>query len=468
VFAFLTNDNMELFLTRETPQGDYFVLPDEESLPQWIKLLHAKGAQRGLNLDRIKELHGSAVKPEGFHLIGHGEAAQHERYIVTYHVAPMKATNPEDTTVDFRDRGFGVDVVAGQSLAEYLSEGPGKDGFNCLGARLAYRSEGKPVSIKGNANVAVEKEGNTTRFLARIDGVLDNRNLCQLDVYSELVIKGGLNFNTGDVRTAHAICIEGDVGAGFTARSGTNILVKGSVEKGAILDAGGDIRVEGGIATGVVMRAGKHIFIKFAQGLQLEAGGDVQVEQYLFDAQLRAKGKLISMGKGRPDRGAIVGGVFNAVGGMELESVGSATAYTLLAVGVDLELEKQIEDLQSETEKIKGEIQRQIRLLPVNILAPQWKERMQQLPVDKKQMCRQRLIKISELRKEAEQGQDGLKMMLERKSQLQGGHYISVGTMAPDCELRIGDAKMRVVKAYSNVTWKVAEGKIVAFDRVAT
>ena len=456
---------MELFLTREIPQGEYFILPNEDPLPQWMKLIRSAGIQRGLNVERIKELHGITSKPEGFHLVGHGEEAQHERYVLSLKVSPMKVTNPDDTTVNFRDRGFGVDVVAGQVLAEYLSEGPGKDGFNILGARLPYTSEGKAVSIKGNGNVAIEKDGSLTRYLARIDGVLDNRDLNQLDVYPELIVKGGLNFNTGDVQTLHPIVIEGDVSGGFTARSGSNLLVKGAIEKGAILDAKGDVTIEGGISSGVTIKAGGKVVLKFAQGVSITSGGDVIVEQYLFDSQLRSAGKLIGQGKGRPERGAIVGGSLNAVAGMELESVGSATANTLLAVGVDLDLELEIEINHLEREKIKAEMQRQIRLLPVNMLDPKWKEQMQQFPHDKKLLCRQRLQKASELRKEIDQRQELAQQLLQQKASLVGGDSISIGNLVPDCELRIGDVKTRVVHTCSNVVYRAKDGRLVAEPR---
>ena len=456
---------MELFFSKDVPQGEYFVLPDEDPLTQWMKLIRAKGAQKGLNLDRIKELHDVSNKPDGFHLVGHGEEPQHERYVLTLRVPPMKSTNPDDTTVNFRDRGFGVDVVEGQVLAEYLCEGPGKDGYNVLGARLPYTSEGQAVSIKGNGNVAVEKEGNLTRFIARIGGVLDNRDLNMLDVFPELTVKGGLNFNTGDVQTLHNINIEGDVSSGFKAISGANIFVKGAVEKGSVLQAKGDVVIGGGVSSGVVIEAGGKVSIKFAQGLSIRAGGDVTIEQYLFDCHLWTAGKLIGQGKGRPDRGAIVGGVFNAVGGMELESVGSRSANTLLAVGVDLDLELEIEANRSEQEQCKLEMQRQIRLLPVNMLDVHWKENMQKLSTEKKLICRQRLQKASELRKEIDHREEIAQLLLKKKAELNGGDSIVVGNMTPDCELRIGDAKCRVVAPTSNVVWKVYKGNLQAESR---
>ena len=455
MYAFLSPDFMQLAVSRDAPTSEHFQLPDEEPLVQWLKLIRAAGVLRGVNHDLLKDLHGRQPKPAGVYIIAKGEPVRHETTEVTFHVESLKEISPEATSVDFRERGFGVDVFQEQVLVEQIQHGPGKDGTDVLGRKIPFQKRGVDRSISANANIAVEKDGPRTIRRAKIDGVLNNRNLFDLQLFPTLHITGSVGLEVGNLRTSHPIEIDGDVGTGFVISSGVCIHVHGSVEKGAILECHGSITVDGGVFAEVQLKAAKEIHLKFAQGAHIKTDADLFVEDYLYDSHVLAKGRIVCSGSGRSgpqSRGSVVGGVLNAVGGMELASVGSRSNLTTLVLGFDLELENEMAHLKQKIDELDRELRRQIRLLPVNILESGWKDRLNALPRAQNKICRQRLSHLSDVKRECDGCESALKALGSQKETLKCVEKLTVsGILVADVKVKLNDCDRMIYEDFSGL-----------------
>jgi uncharacterized protein (DUF342 family) len=453
--AFFSTDSMQLAVSRDAPAGDSFQLPDQETLAGWLKRIRAAGVLHGIDNDLLKDLQRRQPKPSGAHVIAKGEPARDESIEVEFHVEGLKEISPDASRVDFRERGFGADVFQDQVIVEQIQHGPGSDGVDVMGKNIPFQKKGMDRAINVNSNIAIEKDGARTIFRAKIDGVLNNRNLYELDLQPILHIKGKVDLQVGHLRTANPIEIDGDVGAGFIISSSASIIVRGSVEKGAILECHGPINVEGGVFAEAQLKAGGNIEVKFAQGANIKSDGDVSAEQYLYDCDVYAKGCIRCSGTGRsgPDsRGSVVGGVLNAIGGMELASVGSRSNLTTLVLGFDLELEKEISHLREEIDGLERELRRQIRLLPVNILESGWRERLEALPRAQNKVCKQRLTRLSDVKRECEGCKSALKELGSQKESLKCVENITVlGILVPDVKVMLSDCERSVYDDFSGL-----------------
>ena len=65
------------------------------------------------------------------------------------------------------------------------------------------------------------------------------------------------------------------------------------------------------------------LWAKFAQEADIRVGGDARIGSYLFNASLRAGGKVIVLGRGDGKARSLVGGLVWAGLGIESSSIGS-------------------------------------------------------------------------------------------------------------------------------------------------
>lgn len=445
---------MKLHLVPDRKVNEGIDLPDDAPLAQWLKRIRAAGITKGLDLEKIKSIKGGINEVKnGEFIIAQGIEPVHEKHHSRVHFPTIKSTKVDEHSTNFRDRGFGIDVHEGQLLAETVFEGPGQDGYNVLGERIAYKTEGNVIEFSTNQNVLVEKEGNTTQYFSKIDGALDNRDPSALHIEEHLLIRGTLDFSIGNLCSSRSITIEGDVLDGFSVQSQQDLKIKGTVDKGVKLVAGGTITIEGGVSSGAQLKSGGDIHLKFAQGIEIDCGQDLHIEQYLFDSNCICKGTLHARGKGSPQRGALVGGSHNAIRGMDIVSVGSSTAITSLAAGVNLKLEKGINDIQIKINSIKEDLKRLIRQLPFNITSPDWKTQLSELHLKPKERAFRQLHRIKELKQDVIHLQGEHNKRIQKRPKDNPDTQILINSLIPDVHLRIGNVHSKVFTNMGPSVW---------------
>lgn len=396
---------MKLFLLKNEPEGDFLLkLKVDENLNAWLKRLRALGVpQSSLNLERIKDLHGFSEKPEGEHLIAEGVLPTNEGVEVLYHFEFMNQPAHDDNEpADYYTLGFGIDVMENQLLAEQVVQGPGQDGFDILGMRLPHTVFGSQSQLHHNANVIIEKEGHRTKFFSKINGVLYNDDKENLKVEESFKVQGSVGFKTGNISCGSPVEILGDVKAGFSIRSGSHVHVKGVVEKNATIEAEGNVVIEGGVSPNTKIKAKGDIHVKFAQGTSLESGANIHVASYFYDSFAFAEQAFYCSGVGAANRGAVIGGRVNAVKKIDLISVGSNNALTTLICGFDYNKSLEYQELVELKDSLESDVKRHVRMLPIDLLDPNFKAQMKALPEREKQICGQRIQQIITNREECE------------------------------------------------------------------
>jgi uncharacterized protein (DUF342 family) len=459
---------MELCGSFKLPEEpDPVPLLDGYGLSHWMKVIRGMGVMRGVDHDLLKRLHTQQTRQPNMeddevYILARGKEPRHESTELKFHIDGLKESDPRATRVDFRDRGFGVDVYEGQLLAEMVYHGPGEDGVDVCGRRIPYNKEGEAQPLNVSPHVIVEKIDNRTTYKAGIDGIVDNTHLESLALQPTLHIKRSVDLQIGNLNTAFPIVIDGDVSSGLVVQSGRSIAVRGSVEQGATLRSDGDIVVDRGVMAKAHLQSKKDILIKFAQGAELVCMGDLKASSYLFDCEVRAQGQLICEGRGRPDRGAVVGGVLNAVSGMVLGSVGSKSNLTTLVAGIDLELELQLKELEGKVKELQREMKRQIRMLPVNILKKGWQERIKALPTAQAAQCRQRLRHLAGVKSECKACECEISALGSQKASQNGRSEITVqGVLISDVKVMLSDCEEIIYDDFNRVKIALESKQIV-------
>jgi uncharacterized protein (DUF342 family) len=395
---------MRLFLVKDKPEEKEVLseLSDGENLNIWLKRLRALGVpQDSLKYDVLKKLHASSEKPFGEHLVAEGQPPVDEGIEITYYFEAMKSpASDDDAKADYYHLGYGVDVVEGQLLAKQEMQGPGKDGFNVIGTRLPYQVHSDKSALLYNPQVYIEKDGKVTQFFSKINGILLNKNLDSLDVYATFQIKGSVGFQTGNINSGTDVEVEGDVKTGFSVRSKKNIFIQGVVEKNVTLEADGDITIEGGISPNATIKAGGDIELKFAQGANLKASGHIRVSSYLYDCMVLAEKSFTCAGVGSESRGAVIGGVINALELIKVVAVGSQNALTTLIVGIHHGKYDEMQQLKREKKALNEDLKRLMRSLPLDLLNPNLKAELKKLPDAEKRLCQQKISQIISHRSE--------------------------------------------------------------------
>lgn len=257
-----------------------------------------------------------------------------------------------DGSIDLRDRRVITVVRSGDLLGRLQPAREGAPGRNALGADIApppvseleiatdSRIEGRPEDDGGADGIvayyAIAEGGVTVAEETRRQRGRVKQRL-HLSLFAVSEIDGDVDYATGHLDFSGDIIIKGSVRPLFEVRATGSVTIGGNVEPGAVVRAGGDIAVGGGvIGARTRLDAGGSVLAKFVQEASVSAGGSVEVGAYVFDASVRAGGKLVVAGKGDGKGRALVGGLAWAAQGIETPSLGSPSNPRIrLVAGVD-------------------------------------------------------------------------------------------------------------------------------------
>lgn len=150
--------------------------------------------------------------------------------------------------IDFHEQGRFHEVAAGDLLARLTPKKPGTPGRTVLGKELPVAEAkdadltavaGEGTALRGDSEVVSERAGMVVR---RRDG--------HLDIMPVVDIPGDLDMHWGNLITKLPVAIKGDVIAGFSIKSATDVTVKGVIEDARI-------SVRGNLVCGGIL-PGKH------------------------------------------------------------------------------------------------------------------------------------------------------------------------------------------------------------------
>jgi uncharacterized protein (DUF342 family) len=221
-----------------------------------------------------------------------------------------------------------------------------------------FRVDGSAINPK-TIHVETLKPGNGVvpsddgRFIvAELGGMILVKG-GRFSVVSEYDVQGDVDIKTGNIRAAGLVKISGNITAGFIVSAGRDLTVGGDVWE-AEVECGADIKVFGAITAGSKVRCKGDVSARFVQDSFIDTEGDVNIALNITASEVYSKGKVKVLGS----QGLIVGGVVNATMGIEARTIGSPTARTCVAVGLDLRVIKEMEEIRKQLPGMQEELKR--------------------------------------------------------------------------------------------------------------
>ena len=240
----------------------------------------------------------------------------------------------EADAVDHRARSPFIIVKKDQALAKQKSHKPGREGKNVHGESIGYTVV-RPEGVTPGENTRMED-----RFLlSTINGQLVIEKKV-VSVSDSLVIKGSVNYNTGNIIFPGNVEIHGTVSDGFKIYSGGSVTIKQTFD---VTDAitKENLSVAGGIiGRGQAMvKVGGVLKTKFIENCRVACRKNVIVDLEIINSNVFTLDTL-EMG----EKGRIVGGEIYAVKGIRCGGIGRKTGKAArIHCGVDFTVEQEKE-----------------------------------------------------------------------------------------------------------------------------
>ncbi len=300
----------------------------------------------------------------------------------------------EDGSVDFKNINLIKVVDKDQLLAVKTPFTLGETGYTVTNHKLEART-GEDVPLPRGKNTYLS-EDELKLYSTLIGNVFFEDHL--LHVENVYVVRGNVDFSTGNISYPGDVVINGDVKADFQVHTEGNIIVRGTVEAAELVSTSGSIEVKKGIigtqkekkAKVVADGSVKALFIQ--EGI-VSAGKDIEVGSYILNSVIHAESEVRAM----RDRGLISGSTVFSGSSIKAKTIGSMSdTKTSVKVGkiVKDEVNLKYQDLQEEISMI-GEEEKLLkkRLDFLDLL----KKRLPKFPPDKEKELAQLLEKIKKL-----------------------------------------------------------------------
>lgn len=255
----------------------------------------------------------------------------------------------EDGRVDFYNINAIITVDENQELAVYHPHRDGVNGNDVYGHILEAK-EVKKSKLPMGKNTKL-KEGDPNTVVSKVSGNLYKKDNL-LNISEVHVIKGNVDFATGNLETKASLKVMGDVKTGFRIDAGDMVEIKGVVED-SFIKAGGNVLISSGFTGsggGVIMSEG-NVELKYVRNQKIYAHGVINVLNEAIDSELYAKNRIqVTGGKNM----AVFGGHLIAGNSVETNHLGNEYSVpTLVEVGYDYESVNQMNKFKYEITQLE-------------------------------------------------------------------------------------------------------------------
>ncbi|MCP3941975.1 MAG: DUF342 domain-containing protein [Desulfobacteraceae bacterium] len=328
-------------------EGMYF--PGTLTLSSIVDFLHNQGISYGIIDDQTIEawILQRETKEESL-IIAKGEKPMTgQDGQISFHFE-NDFTNPGkiqgDGTIDFRDRGDIPYVHNGDLLAKKTPVKEGRHGMDVFGNSVLVEEPMDPLFISGNGTEIKEEE---LEIYAALDGQPNVDAMGNITVNPELMIKGDVDFETGNIDFNGNIIVNGVIKEGFTIKG---ISLTAREIEGAIIELSGDLHISDGITEAKINSVG-NVHAKFINNSTVTGFGDLIIQKEIIDSN------IIISGACQNQTGHIISSTIIAKRGIEANKIGTAASKpVILKVGVS-------EHIKILTQKIEGQLEKSLRQL---------------------------------------------------------------------------------------------------------
>ncbi|BCS54186.1 DUF342 domain-containing protein [Geobacter sp. SVR] len=248
----------------------------------------------------------------------------------------------DSANIDLHNVQTFINVMPGDEIARIIPPEPGTPGKGVTGEMLASQP-GKALDLKVGNGIRTSEEGSL--LIAEIAGRVCLA-LGEISVAQEYVVAGDVDFRVGSIVFNGFVEVRGDVLDGFNITAIKGLRVNGNIGACSIVSEG-DIAFCGmaGQEKGSI-RCGGSITANFIHDCTVECAGDLVIDVELHNCQVSTLGKIMV------NRGAVAGGCYTALGGIETKKAGSpASVKTTFNAGIDYREMAEFERLLHEQEE---------------------------------------------------------------------------------------------------------------------
>ncbi|MEA2063654.1 MAG: FapA family protein [Gemmatimonadota bacterium] len=421
------------------------------------KFLEGKGIVFGVLDKEIENLFREEKFGERV-LIARGKAVEDEtdgdtRY---YFDTELKPRIDEDGQVNFWETNLIQSVKKGDKLVEVTLPGEGVAGRTVSGREIPPKKGVKP-SLPVGKNAQPDPE-NPDVLVSEINGnVRLKGNIVEVD--PTVVIKGDLDFSTGNIDCEGSVIIGGDVRSGFRIKTVGDLEVNGVVED-AVIEAGGDVLLKTGFVgkgEGELIALGE-VTLTFCENQSIVCDGDLSISEYLMHSTVRTSGRLVVTGK----KGIIVGGEACAAEGVEANVIGNQNQTpTSIVTGQDKKTLDEISEKRAALEEHLDHIKR------INNALSKISRRQlikKALPADKQSLGEQ-LNQVKDEKTEVAKALiDEIEELDSRIGELKKALVKVYDVVYPGTSITISDRQLTVEQPLKCVYFKYAEEEVTAAD----
>jgi uncharacterized protein (DUF342 family) len=202
-----------------------------------------------------------------------------------------------------------------------------------------------PVFIAGNGT---RTNDDGLEIYATLDGQPHADAMGNITVNPELVIKGDVDFETGNIDFNGNIIVNGIIKAGFTIKG---ISLTAQEIEGAEIELSGDLYISDGITEAKIHSVG-NVHAKFINHSMVAGFGDLIIQREIIDSQIMISGACQNPG------GHIIASKIIAKCGIEAGNIGTtASKPAVLKVGVDEHIKILTQTIQDRLEKSLARLQ---------------------------------------------------------------------------------------------------------------
>jgi uncharacterized protein (DUF342 family) len=334
--------------------------------------------------------------------------------------------------IDYREISPFTIVKKGQVLATLKPMRPGKEGMTVRGTVLPYGSI-SPEGVTCGTNTHIEENA----IVSDIHGQLIIEKTI-LNVHDTLVIKGAVDYSTGNIVFPGDVFINGPVSDGFKIFAGGSLTIKQTLDLTRVVTKG-DIIVSGGIIghnnTALIKSSGS-IRTKFIENCRVAARNSVLVDLEIIHSDVFAL-NTVEMG----EKGKIVGGNIYAAHSLRTGAIGrKGITQTHIHCGVDFAAQQEKENCNNQLHVIAAKLKRLREMLdeavPDQETLAKIKALLQKLE-DERKTVTERLTKVIG------------NINIDEKAFIEVSGEIAVGTLIEICQVALFvEEPLRKVRIY--------------------
>lgn len=255
----------------------------------------------------------------------------------------LKPQQNPDGSVDYKNIKIITSVCKGQKLAKLIPPTTGSPGKNIFNQDIKC-IDGIPANLPVGLNTEVDSD--VPEFIiASTDGnvrIFDSL----IEVSEGLLLRGDVDFSTGNIDYPKSIAINGDIKSGFSVSCGGDLQIGGTIEDCKIKVDGNLLCRLGFIGQGKgLVDVSGNANLSFAKNQVIKCRQNVNIAKEALNCNIYAKDSITIHGKPL----SAAGGTLTAGKSITLFSVGNQSGIkTLLEVGVDFTLVEELDKWESQ------------------------------------------------------------------------------------------------------------------------